>query len=107
MRGRAARAVVTPLEGMRAGAAIVLLAYLPGRVWTAVLLPGLRSRIERFVSSVVISVVMLVLALVVGSLAAGLRVGAATAVGWSLALSFLGAGVLLAPRLHRRLVVVK
>lgn len=92
---------------LRAGVALFLLAYLPGRVWTAVLLPELRGRLERAVVSVVLSVCMLLLALYIGNATAGVPIDARAAIGWSVVLSILGAGILMGPWAHRRLVVVR
>lgn len=96
-----------PLEALRALGAAILLAYVPGRLWTAVLVPSLEGRIERFVSSVVLSVVLVLLALYFGNTVAHVPVTGNTAFGWSIGLSILAGGILLTPWLHRRVVVVR
>lgn len=92
-------------EIARALVGVALLAVVPGAIWTRVLLPRLVSWPERVVASVVLSVLLVVLALYIGNIVAGIRISGATAIGWSLALSLAGLGLLVAPWLHRRLVV--
>lgn len=92
---------------LRAVAALALLGYVPGRIWVAILLPALRSRIERLVASIVLSVSLIVLALYLGNVAARVPVGARAAIGWSVAFTLLGLGMLVAPRVSQRFVIAK
>lgn len=90
---------------IRAILALAFLGVVPGWVWTIVLLPSMRGIAERIVASIVLSVAMLVLCLYVGNLVAGIPISGAAGIGWSLALTLAGLGLLTAPHLHRRLVI--
>lgn len=96
-----------PLEIARVGFALFVLAYLPGRIWVAVLLPRVRSRLERAAASIVLSIGLLVLALYSGNLVGDVPISAATAFAWSAAIGTLGLGALLATRIQGRFVIVK
>ena len=85
-----------PLEVLRALAALALLALAPGAAWVDVLLPGLRTRLERFVFSVQLSVALLILATYAGNVALGVPVSGGAAVVYALVLAAAGIGVRLA-----------
>jgi uncharacterized membrane protein len=70
----------------RAVGGIVLLALLPGWVWSLLLLPTL-GRMDRLVVSIALSIALMVLALYLGSAVAGIAVTATHAVWWSATLT--------------------
>lgn len=94
-------------EMIRAVIAALFLTYVPGRVWTAVLLPQMTSRIERLVASIILSVLLLVLALFLANVVVGVKVSGAAAIGLSLGLTLLGLGILAAPWANKHLVIVR
>lgn len=80
----------------------LLLAFVPGYVWTRILLPRL-SRIETLVVGVTLSIASLVLLLYLGNIVFGIPIKPATALLDALALTAAGLAVPLARRLRSRL----
>lgn len=70
----------------RAVVGAILLAWLPGYVWTRLLVPGLRA-LERFLFAVGLSVALMVLALYLGNILLEVRVTPVHAVWWALFLT--------------------
>lgn len=81
----------------RAAIGIVLMAWLPGYVWTRALLPDLAG-LPRFVVAVLLSVALMMLALYGGNALLGIAVSGAHATWYSLLLTALAVGVLAARR---------
>jgi len=71
---------------MRALAAIVLLAWLPGYAWSRVFLRQIEG-VERLVLSVALSICLVTLALILGDLLLGIDVSGRSAVLYALALA--------------------
>lgn len=88
MQGRIA-ARMGPVDVLQAAAGALAVAWLPGYVWSRVLLPDL-SRLERGFTSVILSVALMVLGLYLGNKLLGVRIGPFQAVGLSLAITLAG-----------------
>lgn len=87
------------LELLLAILALTVLAWLPGHMWVRAFVRGIDA-LERFVLSVALSVALLILALYLGNVVFGVRISAANATWYALALAAAPAGVILARRVR-------
>lgn len=95
-----------PLELVGAVVAAALLAYVPGRIWVQVLLPGMPGgEIERGALAVALSVATVALAVYLGNVAFGVPVEGASALAFAAGISLVGLGLLALPTLQTKLSV--